>query len=274
MLDKVYAIYIFIDDLLQKIGHYEDNQVKVKDSEVLTIAIISFFYFGGHYEKTLGYVQSHKIFSVVLGKSRYCRRIHRLDELIGDIFMQLGYILKQFNTSKEYIMDSFPIAVCHNIRITNCKLLPKNELYRGKCVSKREYFYGIRIQMIVTTDGIPVEFAFVPGRISDVKGMNFLQYDLPDGSRNINDSAYTNYQFEDNLEYLNIWHDTVRKSNSKRREPSYRTYYKQVKRKLIETVFSLIQQKLPKKIHASSIKGFLLKVKLWILSFQLEKAFI
>lgn len=274
MLDKTYAIYVFIDDLLKMIGHKEDKQVKVQDSEVLTISILSFFYFGGHYEKALCYVKSHKIFSRVLGKSRFCRRIHRLDELIGDIFFQLGDLLKELNTSREYVLDSFPIAVCHNIRISNCKLLEKNEIYRGKCASKREYFYGFRVQMIATTDGVPVEYAFVPGRMSDAKGMTFLFYDLPQGSRNISDSAYTNYQVEDDLEDLDIWHDTVRKSNSKRREPSYRSYYKQVKRKLIETIFSVIQLYLPKKLHATTIKGFLLKLKVWILSFQLEKAFV
>jgi hypothetical protein len=190
MLEKVVAIYVFIDDLLQKIGHKQDAQVKVTDSEILTIGIIAAFYFGIHYEKALGYVKTHKIFSKVLGKSRFCRRLHRLDELAADIFFQLGYILKQMNTSNEYNMDSFPMSVCHNIRIENCRLLPKDEIYRGKCVSKREYFYGIKVLMMMTADGIPVEFVFVPGRIADASAMHYLYYDLPKGSRNISDSAF------------------------------------------------------------------------------------
>jgi len=274
MLEKVVAIYVFIDDLLQKIGHKEDDQVKVKDSEILTIGIIAAFYFGSHYEKALGYVKDHKIFSNVLGKSRFCRRLHRLDEFCGDIFSQLGYVLKQMNTSHEYIMDSFPMSVCHNIRIENCRLLPKDEIYRGKCVSKREYFYGIKVLMMMTSDGIPVEFAFIPGRFADANAMHFLNYDLPEGSRNISDSAFTNYFYEDMLLDIDVWHDTVRRSNSKRTEPYYRKFYKDMKRKLIETMFSVVQQKLPKRLHATTFKGFLLKVKLWLLSFQIERAFL
>jgi len=274
MLEKVVAIYVFIDDLLQKIGHKEDDQVKVKDSEILTIGIIAAFYFGSHYEKALGYVKDHKIFSNVLGKSRFCRRLHRLDELCVDIFSQLGYVLKQMNTSHEYIMDSFPMSVCHNIRIENCRLLPKDEKYRGKCVSKREYFYGIKVLMMMTSDGIPVEFAFIPGRFADANAMHFINYDLPEGSRNISDSAFTNYFYEDMLLDIDVWHDTVRRSNSKRTEPYYRKFYKDMKRKIIETMFSVVQQKLPKRLHATTFKGFLLKVKLWLLSFQIERVFL
>lgn len=274
MIDKVIAIYIFIDDVLKKIKHFEDKQVKVTDAEIITIALTSALFFCGHYERALNYFRSHKIFSKTLEESRFNRRLHRLDEMIEDLFMQLGNAIKEMNTSKEYIMDSFPVSVCHNIRISGCKILPKDEVFRGKCVSKREYFYGIKIQMIITGDGIPVEYCFVPGRYSDAKGMHELYYDLPEHSRNISDSAYTNYVFEDILNDVGILHDSVRKSNSKRKDPAYISFYKNYKRKLIESVFSVITRLFPKKIHATTMKGFLLKLKIWILGYTCEKAFL
>ena len=274
MIDKVIAIYIFIDDVLKKIKHFEDKQVKVTDAEVITIAIISSLYFYGHHEKAMSYFTSHKIFSNNLGKSRFNRRLHRLDEFVEDLFLQLGYILKELNTSQEYVMDSFPVSVCHNIRISNCRLIPKDETFRGKCVSKREYFYGIKIQMITTHQGIPVEYCFVPGRYSDAKGMHSLYYDLPENSRNISDSAYTNYVFEDMLKEVSILHDSVRKSNSKRKEPAYISFYKECKRKIIENVFRVITRMFPKNIHATTFKGFLLKLKVWILGYTCDKAFL
>jgi hypothetical protein len=270
----VIAIYIFIDDVLKKIKHKDDKQVKVTDAEVITIALISALYFYGHQERAMDYFKSHKIFSNAIGKSRFNRRLHRLDGLIEDLFLQLGNILKELNTSKEYMMDSFPVSVCHNIRISNCRLLPKDEAFRGKCVSKREYFYGIKIQMIATQNGVPVEYCFVPGCYSDAKGMHSLPYDLPENSRNICDSAYTNYVFEDILKDAWILHDSTRKSNSKRKEPPFVSFYKNCKRKLIECVFSVITRMFPKKIHATTFKGFLLKLKLWILGYTCDKAFL
>ena len=74
------------------------------------------------------------------------------------------------------------------------------------------------------------------------------------------------------MECENIWLDVVRKATSKRMEPFYRTYYKNIKRKIIENTFSQITALMPKRIHATSIKGFLLKIKLFLWSFTFSKS--
>ena len=205
-------------------------------------------------------------------KSRFSRRLHVISELMQTVFEAVGESVKELNTSKEYVSDSFPVKICHNIRITNNRLLPHDKQYRGKCVSKHEYFYGFKIHVIATTDKIPVEFAIVPGSLHDSTGMKALSMNLPWGSRNISDSGYTNYEFEDiMMETEGIWHDTVRKSNSKRKEPPCRTFYKNLTRKVIENVFSQITAWLPRSIHATTIEGFLLKLKFFIWSFTFDK---
>lgn len=271
MIDNAVAIYCFLDDYLKAINHQEDKQRMMNDAEIMTTALLAALYFGGNNERALGFVRAH-VFSRVLKKSRFCRRVHAMEELLHSVFLSVGETIKQFNTKMEYVMDSFPIAVCHNIRIAGNRILPRDEQYRGKCVSKCQYFYGFRVQVIATVDGVPVEFAIVPGSWHDSKGMHTLSMNLPEGSRNISDSAYTDYEFEDLLkEAENIWHDTERKSNSKRTEPAYRKYYKSRIRKQIESLFAQITSMIPRKIHATTIKGFLLKVKLFIWSFSFKK---
>ena len=85
--------------------------------------------------------------------------VHALADLIYDIFHQLGSVLKTINISSEYIVDSFPVPVCDNIRISRCKIA-KSEDFRGYIASKRRYFYGVRVHVPITSDGIPVELAF------------------------------------------------------------------------------------------------------------------
>ncbi len=46
--DKIIALYCIVDDLLKGIGHQEDGRRKVSDSEVMTTALVSSLYFGGH----------------------------------------------------------------------------------------------------------------------------------------------------------------------------------------------------------------------------------
>jgi len=273
MIDNAVAIYCFFDDFLKKIGHIEDKQRKMSDSEVMLIGFLSMTYFCGHYERALTYAKESGLFKYVLEKSRFNRRLMAVEELMEQIFLSTGALLKQFNTSMEYVMDSFSISVCHNIRIANNHLLPYDKQYRGKCVSKREYFYGFKIQVIATIDGYPVEFAIVPGSWHDSRGMKALTMNIPEGSRNICDSAYVDYEFEDlMMECENIWLDTVRKATSKRKEPFYRTFYKNFKRKIIEVTFSQITAQMPKRIHATSIRGFLLKIKLFLWNFTFNKS--
>lgn len=271
MIDNAIAIYCFLDDYLKAVNHQEDKQRMMNDAEIMTTAVLAALYFGGNHERALCFVRAH-VFSHVIKKSRFSRRIHAMGELLHSVFLSVAETVKQFNTRMEYVMDSFPVSVCHNIRIFGNRILPLDEEYRGKCVSKSQYFYGFRVQVIATIDAVPVEFAIVPGSWHDSKGMHALAMNLPAGSRTISDSAYTNYEFEDLLkESENIWHDTQRKSNSKRTEPVYRTYYKSRIRKLIESLFAQITSMIPRKIHATTIKGFLLKLKLFIWGFSFKK---
>jgi len=46
--DKIIAIYCFVDDLLKGVERQEDIRRKVSDSEIITTAIVSALYFGGH----------------------------------------------------------------------------------------------------------------------------------------------------------------------------------------------------------------------------------
>ena len=67
----------------------------------------------------------------------------------------------------SYAVDSLPVPVCVNIRIRRCRLYPLKEpgayAFRGYVPSKRRYFYGLRVHLMVTGAGEPVEFALAAG---------------------------------------------------------------------------------------------------------------
>ena len=44
-----------MDDLLKGIGHQEDSRRQVSDSEIITTAIVSALYFGGHLDNARRY---------------------------------------------------------------------------------------------------------------------------------------------------------------------------------------------------------------------------
>lgn len=194
--------------------------------------------------------------------------------LINDLFHQIGMIIKEISNSTEYLLDSFPVPMCDNIRIFQVRLIQSEE-YRGYIASKKRYFYGVRVQLMSTKSGIPVEFAFLPGSANDVRGLNALPFNLPPGSEVYTDAAYTDYTVEDDMEESSqISLKVMRKKNSKRQDEPWNQYVKKHTRHYIETVFSSITCVFPKSIHACTLEGFLLKLQAFIFAFTLQQAFV
>ena len=274
MLNEIITIYAITDDLLKAIGHDEDIRRQMSDAEIITTALIAAIFFSGNHTKACSYMQDHNLIPNMLEKSRFNRRLHNLSMLINDLFHQIGTILKHSSDCTEYLLDSFPVPMCDNIRIFNVKLINSEE-YRGYIASKKRYFYGVRVQLLTTKSGIPVEFVFLPGSASDVRALNALPLNLPPGSEVYGDSAYTDYTAEDDLsESCQIFLKVMRKKNSKRQDEPWNQYIKQCTRHYIETVFSSITCVFPKSIHAVTYEGFLLKIEAFIFAFTLKQAFI
>ena len=274
MYDRTLAIYCFIDDLLKAMQHSEDSRTEFSDSEVITTAIVAMLFYGGNFEHSRRFLHASGMMPRMLSRSRLSRRLARLTDLVQLIFHQLGLTLKELNIESRYSLDSFPIAVCDNIRIARCRLVQEAQ-FRGYLASKRRYFYGVRVQVVVTVEGLPVEFAILPGSLSDLEGLAALPLCLPVGADVAVDAAYTYYEWEDELAQTEGVRLLVgRKRNSKRRDAPPLHDYKQWLRRRIETVFGEITKMFPKKIHATTLSGFVLKISLFLFAYQIDKAFI
>lgn len=267
---KIIALYCIVDDLLKEMHHYEDRRVKVSDSEVITTSFVSVLYFGGHLDNGRHFMQMKGYVPNMLDKSQFCRRLHRLADFLLSLFYLLGKKIKDMAGAATYRLDSFPVAVCDNIRISRCRLL-HGEAFRGKHVAMRRYFYGVRVQ-VLTLDGIPVEFCLVPGGEHDSQSWQKLPFDVAPESCIYMDAGYTDYQSEDDLlEAEGIMAKVQRRTNSKRKDEPHIRFLKEWMRKAIETDFSQLKAKMLRCIHAVTKQGFLLKVALFVIAFAFDK---
>jgi len=266
MEDRIDFIYGIVDDVLKAMNHQEDKQRKMSDSELITQAIVAMLEFGGNFEQAKRWLYPNYI-KHQLSRSRFNRRLYNIKELLETIFLCLAQSFKEINSESIYIIDSFPLAVCDNIRIARCKIY-KAENYRGYKPSKRRYFYGLKIHLMVTAKGQPVEFFLTPGADADVDALDGYIFDLPTNSTVYADKAYNDYGCEDLLrevDSINLL--PIRKSNSLRPLPPFVAYLQSRARKMVETSGSLIEQLLPKSIHAVTAKGFELKAALFVIAF-------
>jgi hypothetical protein len=76
--DKIIGIFSLVDDLLKGLGHPEDSRRKISDSEVITTAIVSAFYFGGHIDHSRHMMKMTGMIPQMLDKSRFCRRLQKV----------------------------------------------------------------------------------------------------------------------------------------------------------------------------------------------------
>ena len=111
----------------------------------------------------------------MLSRSQFNRRLHRLADLVVRLFEVLGQCWKAQRRSNDFLIDSFPVACCDNIRIRRSRLYPLEETegaFRGYIASKRRFFYGVKAHLLTTSQGRPVELVLTPGSHSDVRALD------------------------------------------------------------------------------------------------------
>lgn len=262
---QIILVYCLCADLLIGLHHAEDPQCTMSDAEVMTTGIVAALYFGGKHKLACKFMQEHGYIPHMVSKSQFSRRLQRLEHLFVTLFQVLGESFKELNEESVYIIDSAPVAVCDNIRIRRNKIYG-DEAHRGYQASKKRYFYGVKIHLLVTKDHQPVEFFLSPGAFSDTAALTQFDFDLPEGSQVFADKAYTDYLVEDLLDEAGIHLAPDRKKNSKRPMPPWLRCLLRQYRNQVETAGSLIERLLPKSIHAVTAKGFELKVILFVLA--------
>jgi hypothetical protein len=265
MDNQIVAIFCLCDDILKGLHHSEDRQCQMSDAEVMTTSLVAAVFFSGNMETARTFLKEQGYIPKMLEKSRFNRRQHRISELFLTVFNLLAAFWKSLNEQSIYVVDRFPVATCDNYRIPRSRRYSGEE-WRGYQASKKRYFYGLKIHLMVTGNGQPVEFFLTPGSWSDTKALKMYQFDLPEEALVTGDKAYNDYGLEDLMLELNLNLLPLRKKNSQRPLPSWMTYLLSYCRKVVETTGSLIERLLPKHIHAVTARGFELKVALFVVA--------
>src|SRR4029434_9752535 len=215
MDDKIVVTFCLCDDLLKAIHHQEDCQCQMNDAEIMTTALIASLFFRGNHESARALLKQYGYIPHMLSKSRFSRRLHRIKVLFIILFDLLGNIWKTLNTDAVYVIDSLPVAVCDNMRIRRSRIYSQED-FRGYQASKKRYFYGLKIHLMVPQDGQPGECLLTPGGCGDVDALKYYAYELPDVAIIYADKAYNDYEIEDLLHTVDHIHLLpMRKKNSK-----------------------------------------------------------
>jgi Transposase DDE domain len=207
--DTITTTYYLCEEFLKATGHRDDPQTRLSTAEVMTIALTAAAFFGGNIEASRSFLDEYGYIKKTISKSRFNRRLHAIDPCLWQVlFDLLAEVFKQcYPEQTYYVVDSLPVAVCDNIRIRRCKLYPPQEhgeAFRGYIASKRRYFYGLRVHLVTTEAGEPVEFCLAAASEADISIFKEMSLELPEGSIICADKGYTDYHYEDLLEEVGL----------------------------------------------------------------------
>jgi hypothetical protein len=261
MIDRIIAIYCICDDFLKSQGVEHWPNIKMTDAELIATFILAHTDFYGNIDKARVFLHEHDYIPRMLGKSRFSRRIHRIDDSIWHQLIQ--YAAKKgtiFGLPNEFIVDSFPVRVCQSIRMSRTRLFPDSK-FVGFNACRNEFFRGVKIHALVTTYGRPWIVWMTPGNVHDNRAYKEKApwMEMVPGSKTYGDNAYSDEALENLLELRGQRLIADRRENSTR--PLHVRDFLDLKgiRKVVETTFSRIMALMPRKIHAVTENGFKLK---------------
>jgi hypothetical protein len=177
---------ILVDTLMERLEHRSHKLAQVPDSEVLTVAVVAASSFQNHHESALCVLRETRYLSRRLDLTRFNRRLHALADWLVFIATTLGEL---FLRGDVFMIDSIPVPMCRRTRARRYRKV-RGRAYCGYCSAKKEKFFGWRLHLICTPDGIPVSFQLVPEGFHDLPPLYELAYVLPPGARLFGDKAY------------------------------------------------------------------------------------
>ena len=267
MDEEVIKIYVVCDDILRALGVTDDPQAKMAHAEVMSFAILSSRLMHGNHQRTRWLCLRLGYYKQILSPSRMNRRLHQLPlQVWAIVFRCLAQLFHRRTGAFEFCVDSFPVHSCAKSRIDRHKIFVGKQ-YLGYAASKKKYFCGLKVHMVVTTDGYPVELLIRPASENDLSVLWKMKLELPEGSILYADGAYNSYELEDILlEDENLQLLAKRKANSSRPHSADLERSISSKRQRVETSFSQITALLPSTIRARTQKGFLIRLLASILA--------
>jgi len=160
-------------------------------------------------------------------------------------------------------LDTFPMPVCENIRANRCRIAPE-KAFRGYRASHRDDFHGVKVHLGVASGGFVVAFWLTLGSWHDLTGLYGMALDIPCGCALMMDCGDTDYVAADLLrEAEGLEGYPVRRETSVR-YAGCRQDLAVVKRCFVERVGLCLRSLLPRRVHAVTLDGFMLKLMCFV----------
>lgn len=239
-------IYVLVDDWYQTKGQrYMQGKVGRKptfsDSEVITLMIAQDYIPYPAERQFIGYMRANhlSLFPTLLSQSQFNRRSRQLRYLVEA--MRRSW-LTELNVLEDeyYLMDTKPIPVMGYKRNKSRSDFLESADY-GYCVSRRLFYFGYKLVMITTLDGIPIVYDLVAANTDERQAIETL-FEVLNGVTLIGDKGFIGKEWQAQVEdeTNNIIWTPKRKNQHQQQDKQFENWLNQT-RERIEGVFHELQ---------------------------------
>ena len=268
--ERAILIYVTCQELLDLMGYEDDPQAQMTSAEVMTFCILAAEAFQSNFKKASFWLTYTGYFTRILSNGRLHRRALKIPPEAWNLVARLLASLATDEAQETcYAVDSFPVPCCQKNRI-DARSLYIGKRYISWAPSKKQYFCGIKVHMLVSLTGMPIEFCFRPANEPDINVLWSMELDLPKHCIIYADAAYAseelrNLLFEDEKLCLlaQVKSRRSKKQLSKRRRKEINT-----RRQAVETVFSNSCRRFPRAFQVRTERGMELRITCSILAYS------
>ena len=174
--DVLTVIFYHVDEFYNQVSHLVDRsgpKPTFSDSEIIALTLVNQMVNDSETAWYQFVKRNYKpLFPHLIERSRYHRRSKSLFKLTN-LIRQMLLLHLDVHLQQWHLMDSMPVPVCGYTRAGRAHHfaahfgVTHDTLY-GHCAAKKLDFYGFRLHLMVTTQGIVAHFVLAPGSHHDV----------------------------------------------------------------------------------------------------------
>ena len=274
--DFILTVYVMIDDLYHQfappevISRRHVLDAKLSDPEIITISICGELAGIDSENAWFSFVKKnyHHLFPNLCSRSRFNRTRRALLQTT-ELLRQKMLSVFPIPFSQYFVIDSFPLAVCKFGRARYCRSFRGYGADYGKCPSKKETYFGYKVNAMITLEGYITTFEITPASADDREGLRDL-VEAKSGLVILGDKGYVGENFIKEMSDQGICLMALKRSNSKANWPKpVRQLIFQLRRR-VETVFSQLSEQLhAERVLAKSFQGLYARLANKILAYNL-----
>lgn len=245
--DLFLVTLVLVDDWYESKGKQLLNRtVGVKptfsDSEMLTLMLaIDFFEFNSE-RRYHAFIKANylKLFPKLLNQSEYNRRARSLRFLLNELRQAWSNTLG-VQSEKHFLLDTTPVVVVGYRRSKNHSDFRRSADY-GYCAARRMKYFGYKLVMLTTLDGIPYSFELVPANTDERDAADEILDTLPVGSNAWSDKGFIDEDWQSEWRNQGIFIWTAKRENQTQQNPPVFDQLLNRVRQRIEGSFDILKE--------------------------------